>query len=242
MARRRFFVDSIRHGAAEVVGEDAHHLTRVLRVEAGQNYEISDNRNVYLAEVAEARKARVVFRVVEPLTAEIAPVRLTLAAALVKFEKFEWIVEKATELGVEAIIPVETARSERGLMEAARKRVDRWRRIARESSQQARRVRLPEVADPVRLAAWEAEGFRCRFILDEERASPLLAAVPADRSPEDRVAILIGPEGGWTDAERQRLSAWTRVWLGPSILRAETAAVAALALIVGAWLNRDKPV
>src|SRR5262245_44448745 len=127
---------------AELRGEEARHLTRVLRVEPGQRFELSDNRTAYLAEIAEARGERVVFRVLEPIAAPELPVRITLCAALIKFDRFEWIVEKATELGVEKILPVETARVEKGLLEASRKRSERWTRIARESSQQSRRTQL----------------------------------------------------------------------------------------------------
>ena len=236
MARRRFFVDQVRNGVAEVIGEDAHHLTRVLRVEAGQKYEISDNERVFLAEVEQARKSRVMFRVLQEVNSPPAPVRVTLAAALVKFDRFEWIVEKATELGVECIVPVETDRSEKGLLEAARKRLERWRRIARESSQQSRRARLPEIAEPGPLQAFHAHHHRLRLLLDEEASLPVLNAAPAARSPQDQVCVLVGPEGGWTAAERQRLlPAWTAVSLGPQILRTETAAIAALSIVISVW-------
>src|SRR5271165_101435 len=94
LARRRFFVDRISGGGAELLGDEARHLTRVLRVEAGQHFEISDNQAAWLAEVVEARGERVVFRVIEPVESPVAPVRLTLIAAIVKFDRFEWIVEK----------------------------------------------------------------------------------------------------------------------------------------------------
>src|SRR4030081_600594 len=113
--RRRFFVEEIRNGHAEIGGEDARHLTRVLRVEAGQRYELSDNREVYLAEVEHARKEQVVFRALEKVAAEAAVVRLHLYPALIKFDHFEWMLEKATELGVEIVTPVLAARSEHGL-------------------------------------------------------------------------------------------------------------------------------
>ena len=83
-----------------MLGDEALHLTRVLRVEAGQRFEISDNQAAWLAEVSEARGQRVVFRMLEPLNTPAAPVRITLIAAIVKFERFEWLVEKATELSV----------------------------------------------------------------------------------------------------------------------------------------------
>jgi 16S rRNA (uracil1498-N3)-methyltransferase len=137
MARRRFLVERIRDNAAEVRGEDARHLARVLRAEAGQQYEVSDGAGVYLAEIAAVEKERVIFRVIEALDTPQAPVRLTLCPALIKFDRFEWLVEKATELGVAGIVPVDAARSETGLSEAARKRAARWRRIAHESSHAA---------------------------------------------------------------------------------------------------------
>src|SRR5271167_1062064 len=126
MARRRFFVDSVHSGRAQINGEEAHHLSRVLRVEPGQKFEISDNQNVYLAEVESARKDLVSFAIVEQIAAGAPVVRMALLASLIKFEHFEWMIEKATELGVERVIPVEAERSEKGLATAAQKRVARW--------------------------------------------------------------------------------------------------------------------
>jgi 16S rRNA (uracil1498-N3)-methyltransferase len=238
VARRRFFVDSIHHGAAELRGDDARHLTRVLRVEPGQQYEISDNGSVFLAEIVEAHGDRVVFRALEPIDSTPVPVRLTLCAALVKFDRFEWIVEKATELGVEAIQPFEAARTEKGLFEASRKRSERWERIARESSQQSRRASLPRILPAVRLrealnveAAW-------RYFLEEEDAPPLWRLVPERRQANETAALLLGPEGGWTAGERDAAAAagWQAVSLSPQVLRSETAATAALAILVNAWL------
>ena len=157
-------MDSIRGGAAELRGDEARHLTRVLRVEPGQRFEISDNQQAYLAEIAEARGERVVFHVIEALPPSPFPVSITLCASLIKFDRFEWIIEKATELGVDRILPVEAARTEKGLFDASRKRSERWARIARESSQQSRRVRIPEILPAVRFE-------RC---LAADRRSPLL--------------------------------------------------------------------
>jgi len=237
--RCRFFVDEVRSGRAEISGDDARHLTRVLRVEAGQRYEISDNRNVYLAEIETARKEHVAFRTLEKLAAPAPTVRLILCAALIKFDHFEWMIEKATELGVSEIVPVETIRSERGLERAAHKRVERWRRIALESSQQARRAFLPAVVEPEALSDALAREATYKFALDENPTGrPLNAALPPTRDTQDTVALLIGPEGGWTDDERTQFTVahWAPVSLGPLILRAETAALAALAIVNSAWL------
>ena len=236
MARRRFFVDQIRAGAAELRGDEARHLTRVLRVEPGQRFELSDNENAYLAEIEEARGEHVLFRILQPIESPPLPVRITLCAALIKFDRFEWIIEKATELGVESILPVEATRTEKGLFDASRKRSERWARIARESSQQSRRVRVPQILPAVRFPAALQHEAAHRFFLEEDAAPPLLHEVPEER--QETVALLIGPEGGWTDTERQaaRDAGWRAVSLGPQVLRAETAACAALAVIVAGWI------
>lgn len=237
MARRRFFVDQIRLQRAEISGDDARHLTRVLRIEPGQRYEIADNRSVYLAEVESARKEHVVFRVLEPVPVQPLPVRLTLAAALVKFDAFEWMIEKATELGVEEIVPVIATRSEKGLDRATPKRIERWRKIALEAAQQSRRDHLPVIDPPEPLVRALSRQATERYVLDEAGGTPLAGLFPERRNPADRIAALIGPEGGWTDEERAQFKAsgWRPATLGPTILRAETAAIAALAVILSAW-------
>ena len=237
MARRRFFVNGVHSGRAQIAGEEAHHLSRVLRVEAGQKFEISDNENVYLAEVESARKDLVSFTIVERIEASAPVARIALLASLIKFEHFEWMIEKATELGAERLIPVEAERSEKGLALAARKRATRWNRIAREASEQSRRARLPVIDTTVRLA----EGLRSeadyRYVMEESGAVPLLEVVPQVRESGDRVALLVGPEGGWTDKERAEIAGagWMAVSLGPAILRAETAAIAGLSILNAAW-------
>ena len=218
-------------------GDEARHLTRVLRVEPGQKFEISDNKSAYLAEIAEARGDRVLFRIESPLESAPAPVRITLCAALIKFDRFEWIVEKATELGVERILPVETTRSEKGLFEASRKRAERWERIVREASQQSRRTTLPEILPAVRFDAALRTEADLRLFLEEESAPPLLRVVRKAVT----TALLLGPEGGWTDAERESaaVAGWAPASLGSLVLRAETAAVAAMAVVLGAALTMD---
>jgi len=237
MARRRFFVPEVRRGAAELSGQDADHLVRVLRVEAGQVFELSDNQNVYLAEVESARKSGVVFRVVEQLPVAAMPVHTMLLASLIKFERFEWLVEKATELGVSAIQPIESVRTERGLAQASRKRTSRWERIAREASEQSRRARLPEIAAVQRFDQALDTSADVRLFLDEGPAEPILHVLPAARKAQDRVALLLGPEGGWTEEERQKAvaHAWRACSLGTTVLRAETAAAASLAIVLAAW-------
>lgn len=238
MARRRFFVPEVRRGAAELTGPDAEHLVRVLRAQPGQVYEISDNHDVYLAEIETARKSVVSFRTIEKLETPPAAVQITLIAALIKFDRFEWLIEKATELGVASIQPFDATRSEHGLAQAAVKRLARWERIALEASQQSRRAVLPRIEPPVRFAKALDVDANIRLLLDEAtNVPPILSSLPQTRTPADRVGCMLGPEGGWTDEEREQAiqAGWTPCGLGHTILRAETAGIAALAVIQAAW-------
>src|SRR5882724_8515991 len=191
MARRRFFVDEVRRGEAELGGEDAEHLTRVLRAESGQQYEICDGARLYLGEIVEARKRSVRFRIVEELPVVEPAVRIALLMSLIKFERFEWMIEKATELGVETIVPVQAERSESGLELAARKRIERWSKIARAAGQQSRRVRLPQILPPLTLREAALRTEPSRFYLEETPGSPQLLKALLDLPRRaDSVAVL----------------------------------------------------
>ncbi len=227
MARRLFFVPWVRGGKAELRGDDAQHLTRVLRVERGQVYQIADGSGaVYLAEVTQAHKGLVEFDVRERQP-EPAPLPdVTLLAALVKFDAFEWMIEKATELGAARIVPVLAARSEHGLERAVGKKLERWRKIALEASQQSRRVTVPDIGEPIAFSAALAWDTASRLFANEAGGTSLI-----DVPLQAPAAVLIGPEGGWTSEEREAASNWTQISLGPLILRAETAASTALAIV-----------
>jgi 16S rRNA (uracil1498-N3)-methyltransferase len=238
MARRMFYVSDVSGGSAYLTGETAQHLRKVLRAEKGQRYEVSDGEQMYLAEVAEFGKDLVELKLLEPLAAAAAPVRLRLFAALIKFDRFEWMIEKATELGVERVTPVYSAYCDKGLDQAAVKRAGRWKRIAMESGQQSRRLRPPEIDEPVKFRDVLAGDANLRLFLDELPGAPaILGALPAERAASDRVDLLCGPEGGWDEAEREAAlkAGWLQVSVGTQILRAETAAIAALAVVSAAW-------
>jgi 16S rRNA (uracil1498-N3)-methyltransferase len=213
-------------------------------VEAGQQYEISDNERVYLAEVALATKKQVRFLVMEELEGLPPPARVWLFLSLVKFDRLELVIEKATELGVERVAPVLARRSEKGLEQAAVKRLARWRKIAVEASQQSRRVRLPLIEPVMRFQDAVSTMADRRYFLEEmPGAPPILARIleTPPRAGEDVVALLAGPEGGWVDSEREMAgeAGWEAVSLGPQVLRSETAAIAALAVVMSAWAHRE---
>lgn len=171
-------------------------------------------------------KDQVSFRILEPVPSQEPPTRLALLISLIKFDRFAWLLEKAAELGVATVVPVQAGRSEKGLNIAARKRLDRWKTIVREGSQQARRAHLPELLPPASFLQALQDASQYRYFLEEQPGSPLLlSALPVRRLFSDSVALLVGPEGGWTEAEREHASQsnWTSVSLGPQVLRAEIA-------------------
>src|SRR5580692_6804429 len=207
--RRRFFVEHFQAGSAILRGEAAHHLGRVLRAEAGQLYELSDGDRVWLARTEKVGRDEVQFSLIEPLPVTASAVRVELLLAIVKFDRFEWALEKATELGVEEITPLAADRSEKGLIAAAEKRAERWRRILAESAQQARRLRVPSLAASAKPRdAFRASAAELKLMLSERAGAKPLRGVlePVAESRLEgaaipRVAVAIGPEGGWTEAE-----------------------------------------
>ena len=231
--RRRFIADRWTDTTAALTGDQAVHLARVLRAEPGQIYDIVANGFLHRAEIVAVSDKEVSFALHEELEADAA-LPLHLLLAVFKFDHFEWAVEKATELGVARITPVLARRTEKHLALAATKRVERWRRIALEASKQSRRTDVPEIAEPASLkVALERETSDVRILLSEtEQAVSLSAAL--DESRASRIcALAIGPEGGWTPEEMELFEdhEWRSVTLGPRILRAETAAIAAIAIV-----------
>jgi 16S rRNA (uracil1498-N3)-methyltransferase len=229
--RRRFFVEQFAGDSAVMEGEAAHHLGRVLRAQIGQRYELSDGQRVWLGEIASVGRDRVQFTLVEELPATHPSVDVTLLLAVVKFDAFEWALEKATELGVSTIVPLAAERSEKALLAAAAKRAERWKKILVEASQQSRRVRVPvlaELAKPESAFASGKDGLRV-MLSERATASPLRKVVQVRRA--EKAVLAIGPEGGWTDLEfaTGKSSGFLEASLGRLILRTETAVVAALA-------------
>ena len=219
---------------AALTGEQAAHLARVLRAQPGQVFDVVANGFLHRAEITSVTDSEVAFILHEELEADTAlPIHLLLA--VFKFDHFEWAIEKATELGAARITPTLARRTEKHLAQASAKRVERWRRIALEASKQSRRTDIPDIADPTPLAAaLKAETAALRILLSEtEQSLALQSALNGERrTGNGQLALAIGPEGGWTPEEMSLFTQhdWTHVTLGPRILRAETAAIAAIAI------------
>jgi 16S rRNA (uracil1498-N3)-methyltransferase len=246
MSLRRVFVQNLTGPRVAVEGEKARHLSRVIRLCRGEVVEVSDSRRVFVAAVSRSSSSLVEFELREERTPQPESARLTLALAVFKFARLEWVLEKAAELGAGAIVPVAAARSDPRLVEAAVRRRERWQRIADEASSQARRLGPPEVAPPCGLSQFLARpcaGFRLFLDIDAPLMREVLAERPRPESGVVEATLLVGPEGGWNDAERESAiqAGFRPVGLGNNILRAETAAIAALAVLCHS-LERFQPV
>jgi 16S rRNA (uracil1498-N3)-methyltransferase len=229
MTRRRWIADTWTETTATLKGEQAAHLARVLRAQPGQIFDVVANGFLHRAEIVSAAEDEVMFTLHEELEAEAAlPVHLLMA--VFKFDHMEWGIEKATELGAARITPVLARRTEKHLTLAAAKRVERWRRIVLEAAKQSRRTDVPVVDDPVmlKIALADVTAGTKLLLAETEQENSLSAGLVGAES----VALGIGPEGGWTPEEMAMFSesGWKHVTLGPRILRAETAAIAGLAV------------
>ncbi len=243
MTRRRWIAEHWDEATATFAGAQAEHMVRVLRAQTGTEADVVAGGRVFHAEVAAVtsgpgKMSEVRFNLIAELIAEPA-MPVTLVMSVYKFDHMEWAIEKATELGVAAIVPVIARRTEKHLAQAAMKRVERWRRIAHEAAQQSRRSDVPTVQDPVALAERvKAASTATRLLLAEQERSTTLRtaldeAIAAAQADMPTLEIAIGPEGGWAAEEEALFDAngWRAVSLGPRILRAETAAIAALAIV-----------
>jgi 16S rRNA (uracil1498-N3)-methyltransferase len=225
--------DEVLGNRAALTGEHADHLIRVLRVRLGEKFDIATGTVVRRGTVVELGDGRVEFELAEEVSAAEARARITLLLAVFKFDRMEWAIEKCTELGVARILPVVARRTDAHLAAASGKRAERWRRLARQASEQSRRPSLPEISDPLEFAhAVKFAGALRIALIESERQARLRDVLPFDLPAE--VVLAVGPEGGWSENEVELFQAggWTSASLGATILRAETAAIAATAIVL----------
>jgi 16S rRNA (uracil1498-N3)-methyltransferase len=239
MTRRRFIADEVSGDRAAVVGEHADHLARVLRARVGQEFDIATGETVRRGRITSVSDNRVDFELGEEVFgSELA--EITLVLAVFKFDRMEWAIEKCTELGVSRIVPLISRRTDSHLAAASLKRVERWQRIARHAAEQSRRASPPEIAAPVKLA----QAINCpgalRIVLAESEERTLLRDVVTPGATGGGIVLASGPEGGWTEDELQSFqqAGWISASLGATILRAETAAIAATAVVTSALYSR----
>jgi 16S rRNA (uracil1498-N3)-methyltransferase len=251
MTRRRWIADTWDDATAALHGDQAQHLSRVLRAQPGMEFDVIAGGRAYLARIASVDRDSVHFTLLHELETEAA-LPVTLLLSVFKFDRMEWAIEKAVELGCGRIIPILAERTEKHLAQAAQKRAERWRRLALEAAKQSRRSDLPEIGEPARLSEIVAldetanqqdsrpEGIKAsgplHILLSEtEEDQPLLRILQRNASQAEAGGIMlaVGPEGGWTAAEVALFTraGWHSASLGSRILRVETAVIAALAVV-----------
>ncbi len=231
MTRRRFMADELSGDRAALVGEHADHLVRVLRARVGQDFDIATGAIVRRGRIDLVRHNRVEFELGEEVSSA-ALAQITLILAVFKFDRMEWAMEKCTELGVSRIVPLIARRTDSHLVTASAKRVERWQRIARQAAEQSRRAAPPEIAVPIKLAEALTFPGTLRIVLAESAERTLLRDVVKSETADDGIVLAVGPEGGWAENELQSFqqAEWISASLGNTILRAETAAIAAIAI------------
>ena len=233
MTRRRWIADEFSGNEAALTGEHANHLARVLRGQVGQEFDVAVGDVVRRGKIKAITPARVEFELGEAI-AEPAAAAITLLPAIFKFDRMEWAIEKCVELGVSRIVPIIARRTEVHLSAASAKRVDRWRRIALLAAEQSRRYNPPQVGAPTLLKAALDFTAELRIVLSEAEAEVQLRDIVASHKEAQAIALAVGPEGGWVEEELRLFqeAGWRSTSLGPMILRAETAAIAATAIAI----------
>jgi 16S rRNA (uracil1498-N3)-methyltransferase len=239
MTRRRFIADEVSGDRAVLVGEHADHLVRVLRARVGQEFDIATGEAVRRGRITfvDTKDKRVEFELGEEVSrAGIVEAEITLLLAVFKFDRMEWAVEKCTELGVSRIVPVISRRTDSHLVAASAKRVERWQRIARQAAEQSRRSAPPEITEPLKVAEVLSFPRASRIVLAESEERNMLRDVVKLGAANHSVVLAVGPEGGWTEGELQSFqqAGWTSASLGNTVLRTETAAMAATAIVASA--------
>jgi 16S rRNA (uracil1498-N3)-methyltransferase len=231
MTRRRWIADEVSGSHAALLGSHADHLANVLRARIGQEFDIATTENVRRGRIVSITDGRVEFELGEVVPAAAVP-NLTLLISIFKFDRMEWAIEKCVELGVAGIIPVVAQRTEAHLAAAAQKRVERWQRIARQASEQSRRAAPPEISLPVKLKEAVTAAGGTRIVLAESEEQLSLRGALQTSNPPGELRLAFGPEGGWTKPELKLFleAGWVAASLGNTILRAETAAIAATAI------------
>ena len=235
-----FFVtpDAITPPTIRMTGDLLHHLRDSLRLRPGDSLTLNDGCGTrYRVEVTHVDSQSIDSRIIDQQT---EPVRRTspivLGQSLIKGDKMDWVIQKATELGIATLVPIHSTHSViKPNPERLEHQRSRWERIARDAAQQSERWTVPTIADPIDLAeiCRQYALSPLKGILAERSSGPSLATIPLPQDHQHPIVLLVGPEGGWTAAEQQlaQQHGFLPLTLGPRILRAETAAIAALSIL-----------
>ena len=241
MQRHRFYAPplSFTEASVRLDADEAHHLTRALRLGPGARVFVFDGEDAeYECEITRVVKHEVELNLLRRLDDAVeSPLRLTLAQALIKVDTFDWVIQKATELGVTRIVPLVTDHADikrdiRRAEERAGQRLQRWRRISLEALKQCGRRRLVEICEPAPFDDFCGSPALSACLILSERGGENLFEVSAKLRGVNQLSLCVAPEGGWSEHELRKAAScdFTPVSLGSRTLRTETAAIVAVAL------------
>lgn len=229
---QQYFVKHMTNKEAIITGSDVHHIKHVMRLKIGDHIRVCADRACYLGELSAIKQDQVTVSIIEPLDISELGGRIDIAQALIKRDKFELVLQKASELGVHTIIPIQTNRT---IIKLKPNKLDtklsRWNAITKEACEQSERAHLVTVNPPVDLNTIPFETYDRVIVLYARESVKRLRLTDAIKA--QKILIMIGPEGGFTDEEISQLSTLQNsevVSLGPHILRSETASLAVLSM------------
>ncbi len=245
MTSNQFYIPRLDPGAVRIVmdGDEHHHLSRVARIRLGETVRLFDGGGLAcLARVESVGPERTTLTVLHHENGEDGRIFLTLALGIMSSKKMEFVLQKGAELGISEFIPLETGRSLRAQRGRSSSRIERWERIAREAVKQSKGTIIPAVLTPSSLPRFFEESRDARkFLMSERGGRPFKDFLRKDPGAENglpvRVLLAVGPEGGWTEGEEGdfRSHGFETVSLGRRMLKTETAALAAAAMVIHFW-------
>jgi 16S rRNA (uracil1498-N3)-methyltransferase len=251
LTSKRFFIKEKPSGSAHLFleGSEHHHLSKVARIKPGEKVWLFDEHgNRFMARVEAVEKDRTLLNIVEEERKRVLKVRITLAQALLKTKKMDLVVQKATELGAYAIVPLLSERTVVKIENKQDKKMERWKRVVLEAAKQSGSTSVPEIHPPTELMRFISGKEKSKKMFLSERGGESLRDIlmfPLNEKLKipDSVNLLIGPEGGWTEKEEQDImsNSYEAVSLGTFTLRSETAAIASLAMVSHFWMHEDVP-
>ena len=246
MTSNRFFLDKlkIKNRRIYLKGKEHHHLSIVLRKKRGDKIKLFDKEGTnYEAEIEEVTEKHTLLIISDQKAAHYSGLKITLAQTLLKSKKFDFILQKSTELGISQFVPIISSRTVMKIEEKTEKKMSRWNKIVLEAAKQSGQTQVPSIHFPVSIENYvkQYNNELCLFLNEHGgmslRSLVLKYACSQDKKPPASVTLLCGPEGGWTEEEEKVIldSHFVAVSLGRYTLRSETAALSSIAVISLIW-------
>ena len=228
---QRYFCNS-KHNIYNLSKEDSYHITKVMRYSIGDKIEIVDNEKLFVAEIIDLLPL-VIAKKIEELPCNEKNTNIIIAQSLVSEQKMDYILQKGTELGANMFIPVITTRSVVKVNDKIHKKIDRWNTITKEASEQSKRLRIPSVTKPYTIQELANLDYNYKILCSVNEMSKSIKTVLSNLQESDKILVVIGPEGGFTNEEEKLLinHGFISVSLGDRVLRTETASLMILSMV-----------